>query len=127
MTEPVIWAERLGRHVVKNRANGRCELCRATPVDMSHRVDASDGGPWAPGNLIALCRPHHVWMHHNPILAGCTGAGGGWRLESTADYLARPTFLMTEVGFRWVLLNDAGEYVNHDIVPVLPPGVPYAQ
>jgi len=120
---PPVWSKSLGTRIVKARANDRCELCRATPVDMAHRVDASDGGPWAPANLIALCRRCHDWCHHWPLMAG----DAGWRLKSTADYLAEPVFLMTEIGFRWVRLNDEGEYLNHDIVPVLPPWVPYAQ
>jgi hypothetical protein len=121
------WSKRIGTALVKARANDACELCRERPVDMAHRVDASDGGPWSPSNLIALCRRCHDWTHAQPVLAGSRGHGGGWRLPSTADPREVPAFLWTEIGWRWVLLNDAGEYVNHDIVPVLPPWVPYAQ
>jgi hypothetical protein len=121
------WAESVGRKITAARANGRCELCRAQPIEMSHRIARSARGPWAPGNLIALCNGHHAWLHHEPILAGPMPHGGGWRLPGTAIYLDEPVFLWTEIGFRWVRLNDTGEYLNHDIVPVLPPGTPYAQ
>ena len=111
------------RRIVPARAGGRCEICRAGQIEMAHRIDRSDGGPWSPGNILALCRTCHAWTHQHATWAG----DGGWRLASTSDYLDEPAFVFTDIGMRWVLLNDTGEYIAHDMVPVLPPGVTYAQ
>ena len=49
------------------RANSRCEMCGANPVDPHH---IAGGAPkidnWS--NLIALCRNHHDWCHAEPIV-----------------------------------------------------------
>lgn len=68
------------RGLVLIRCGGRCELpgCRRPPADIHHRRPRRMGGDQRDdvndlANLLAVCRPHHDWIHANPALAGPRG------------------------------------------------------
>ena len=57
MTPPrLAWPEAAGRASVRERSQGRCELCgRAQADGVHHRQPRSAGGSWHPANLLDLC------------------------------------------------------------------------
>lgn len=116
------WTEDRGRAVVRERADGRCEVCRATGTEWSHRVDRSDGGTWDPVNGLLACRRCHAWWHAEPLLA----VQGGWRLPSTADPATAPVWLWTPFGQGWWWLDSEGLYLFGPPQPVRPPWVEVA-
>jgi len=113
------WTEDRARPLVIARSGDRCEIDREPGTDLAHRVDRSDGGTWAPSNLLRLCRKCHAWTHAEPLLA----VEGGWRLRSTDDPATSPAWLWTPYGQAWFVLSDLGDYVFSARPPVLPPWV----
>ena len=48
--------EAQGRRAVRERSQGRCELCGRQPAQgVHHRQPRSAGGTWSPANLLDLC------------------------------------------------------------------------
>lgn len=94
--------EKHARELVAARSGGSCEGCgRPGPIDWSHRVARSQGGPWSASNGLALCRPDHEWAHANPVEARSVG----WMLRRHEDPATAPALLH---GVGWVLLGDDG-------------------
>lgn len=66
----------LGRAVVRERAQGRCEaavegVCTGAHEQTHHRRRRSQKGPGVhdPSNLVAICNACHAWVHANVALA----------------------------------------------------------
>lgn len=83
--------ETTARRIVRERSNGICEGCgRARAASVHHRKPRSQGGPWCPSNLLALCgdgtRGCHGWAEHHPNDARICG----WRVDSHDDPTAVP-------------------------------------
>ena len=98
------------REIVFFRAEDRCERC-AKPgsqvrLDPHHRQPVSRGGPDAVSNLACLCAECHDWAHNKEPL---TATGLGFLVPSRADPERRAMLLR---GVRWVLLDDAGGYIE---------------
>lgn len=99
------------RRVVRERAAGKCELCRRQATNWAHRVGRGQGGLWTPSNGILLCGSGttgcHGWTTHERNHARV----GGWIVDSgehPADvrvWLAPVTLLPG-----WYRLDDAGCY-----------------
>lgn len=47
--------EREVRRIVRDRSGGACEICGVPAESMHHRRFRSQGGPWAPSNILHLC------------------------------------------------------------------------
>jgi hypothetical protein len=54
-----VWDERATREAVPGRSGGRCEYCRGAGTEMHHRIARSQGGLWAPSNILHLCHEDH--------------------------------------------------------------------
>lgn len=68
------WTQPTTREAVAGRSMGYCELrCGAAATNMHHRVNASQGGWWAPANILHLCGSgttgDHGYYTHEPQLA----------------------------------------------------------
>lgn len=105
--------------IVMDRALGFCEIgyvCdgaylsgrRGYEWDLHHRRPASSGGsrlPWvhAPSNLLAACRPDHLFVESNRL----------WSLERgllIASGVARALTTVVDCRHGRVLLDDAGTF-----------------
>lgn len=52
------------RHIVFERDSYTCVLCERGATDAHHVIPRSRGGRNVPHNLVSLCRPHHMKLHH---------------------------------------------------------------
>ena len=63
--------------IIAERSGGRCEariLCNGAPADdPQHVVPRSQGRNDAPENLLAICRPCHIWAGLHPKAAHLAG------------------------------------------------------
>lgn len=92
------------RRIVKARSNGVCEICGGSQAtDMHHRRNRSQGGQWAPENLMHLCHPHHMHITTHPAQA----REQGWSVPSWAD---PATTLVWIYAREYVLLTPNGDY-----------------
>lgn len=100
--------EKLARRLVRERAEGRCEVCWIAPgTDTHHRRNRSQGGKWEPENLMLLCHSHHMWITVNPKRA----REQGWTVPSYADPATTPVWV---AGRELVFLTPDGNYENPD-------------
>ena len=94
--------ERHAKSVVRTRSGGVCEGCgKRRAAEWSHRVNASQGGPWHPTNGLHLCLWCHDWLHDNILAARALG----WSLQRHQDPAAEP---VTHAQFGRVFLNNDG-------------------
>lgn len=94
--------ERKARQIVKERSEGRCEVCWTAPgTDMHHRKNRSQGGTWTPENLMHLCHVHHMHITVNPR----TSREQGWTVPSYADPARTPVWI---AGRGWSHLRSDG-------------------
>jgi hypothetical protein len=58
------------RRAARDRDNGRCRFpgCESRRVDLHHVVYWANGGPTDLGNLISLCKAHHLLVHERGYL-----------------------------------------------------------
>lgn len=94
------------RQLVKDRANGMCELCDArlgVRWECHHRKLRSRGGQDSAANLVALCFLCHRRCHSHVAWA----EEHGWIVSSFADPATVPVALREK---RWVRLNATGGY-----------------
>lgn len=104
--------EARARGIVAERSGGVCEVCgSARATNMHHRLNRSQGGTWAPSNLLHLCGSGttgcHGFITCNPAAAGHSGAA----LQSHQDPATTPVQLITWLGgVRPYLLGDDGTY-----------------
>lgn len=103
--------ERQARVIIAERCGGRCERCGAPQYTVHHRRKKSQGGPWEPANLLALCGSGttgcHGFVEANPKFAHDMGywLRHGEHYELTAVWLWG----------RWMLPpNDGGPMVEVD-------------
>lgn len=102
--------ERAARKIVRERADGRCEVCSsARGTDMHHRRNRSQGGRWTPENLMLLCHSHHMWITVNPKQS----REQGWSVPSWAD---PATTLVWIYGREYVHLTTGGDYTTKEVV-----------
>jgi hypothetical protein len=100
--------ENTARRIVRERAEGRCEICwTAIGTDMHHRKNRSQGGVWSPENLMLLCHTDHMWITVNPRMA----REQGWAVPSHADPANTLAWI---AGREYVLLTTTGNYENRD-------------
>lgn len=93
--------EARARQLVAARSGGQCELDAADPAtDMHHRKNRSQGGAWAPSNLLHICREHHTWITTHPVLA----CKQGWAVRRGGD----PATVPARLAQGWALLDDLG-------------------
>lgn len=101
--------EREARRIVAERCGGRCERCGVPQYTCHHRRKKSQGGPWSPSNLLAVCGHGTAGCHGeieaNPMWAHARG------LWLRAGEL--PEVTPVELFGRWVLLTDDGEYCEY--------------
>lgn len=91
------------RHLVVDRARGRCEVCRSQAEVIHHRRLRGIGGstvPWIndPANLLALCTYCHGHVHAFPTESYDLGL-----LVSYADH---PAEIPARIWCGLVLLDD---------------------
>ena len=93
---------------VRNRAGGRCERCgKAGQLEAAHRKSRAQGGPWAPSNLIALCRLCHAESHHRPAWS----MQHGFMVPRNGNPAEVPVqVLVWGLMPAMVLLDDEGQY-----------------
>lgn len=100
--------ERTARQIIAERCGGRCERCGQPQYTVHHRRKRSQGGTWAPSNLLAVCgdgaRGCHGHIEANPTWAH---AMGFW-LRAGQTSLTAPVWLWG----RQVLLTDDGGYTT---------------
>lgn len=74
--------EKRGREAVKQRSGGVCEVgipevCMGRGHTIHHRKNRSQGGTWAPSNLLHLCgdgtRGCHGWITEHPATSYIRG------------------------------------------------------
>lgn len=95
------------RRIVAERCGGRCERCGASEYTVHHRRKRSQGGPWLPSNLLAVCG-HGTAGCHGLIEANPTWANGqGLWLFAGEVPDQTPVILWG----RGVLLTDDGLYL----------------
>jgi len=72
------------RRAVRERDRYRCQFpgCESRKTDIHHIRHWSKGGPTRLGNLILLCRAHHVLIHDGGYVI--TAAAGGFRFSTQA-------------------------------------------
>ena len=131
-TAKKVWAENAGRWATRDRSGGRCEVSQwDRGVECSHRLARSQGGTWAPWNLLDLDGLLHRWLHDNPHLA----VAGGWHVLPGVDPLTVPVWLARPWPGWWIfrIPRDGGPHVLepwapadglHHPQPVLPGWVP---
>jgi hypothetical protein len=103
---PVWSSESRARRIVRERAEGRCELgCGMPGHDWSHRRARVHGGLWYPTNGALACRRCHAACEAFPVLADI----GGWRIvHRDPDPGTAPIYLQA-LGDRptgWYFLTD---------------------
>lgn len=95
--------EREGRRLVAERSEGLCEICAcAAAREWHHRQNRSQGGMWAAGNGMHLCRWDHAFITEHPAVA----YRNGWSVRSGQDPTVVPVLRR---GVR-VLFDDFGEF-----------------
>lgn len=99
--------EKRARRIVRERADGRCEIGHELGTDMHHRKNRSQGGQWSPENLMLLCHEHHMRITVNPTLA----RSQGWSVPSWDD---PTTTLVWIFGREFVLLTPSGDYITSE-------------
>lgn len=118
MTEPLphliplprrTWSEAAGRRLLYARSAGdtlvrQCEGCGSTlGLEASHREAAGRGGSWRPSNLLDLCWGcHREHAHRYPLIARALG----WHLDTGADPLTSPVWLIRPLPGFWLLRDD---------------------
>ncbi|WP_158170948.1 HNH endonuclease [Rhodococcus sp. JT-3] len=104
-------AEKNGRRIVKERSGGYCEvrirgICTGRAESVHHRKNRSQGGSWAPSNLLHLCgdgvRGCHGWITEHPALS----YDNGWAVRGCNVPAEEPVFVARGL----VLLDDTGNY-----------------
>ena len=109
--------EKRGRGIAKERSNGLCEVhisgvCTGVGQTVHHRKNRSQGGTWAPSNLLHLCgdgtRGCHGWITLNPLKS----RDKGWSVRRCAE--PSEERLLTWQG--WVLFADDGgiEFLSNE-------------
>jgi hypothetical protein len=98
----VRWSENAGREALAERCQGRCEGCgRVWHGQACHRLRKSQGGGWAPHNLLALCGSgttgcHGLIGHGQGTTGGGFVANGlGWEVEPGQDPELRAVWILT--------------------------------
>lgn len=99
------------RPIVRARSGGSCELCGHPAVQQHHRRNRSQGGEWAPSNILHLCVRCHELIGRNiktALVLGHTiqGTKAVPALESVWLYTATDVRERLEV---W--LDDQGNYL----------------
>jgi 5-methylcytosine-specific restriction endonuclease McrA len=101
-------AEVKARKVVRARSSGLCELDGRTPAtEMHHRKNRSQGGAWAPSNLLHLCSAHHLHVTTHPQAS----REQGWAVPSHREPSGVPVWL-ARLG--WAFLDDQGNYETEE-------------
>lgn len=102
------FSETRGRTIARDRSGGICEVqkpgvCTYRAESMHHRKNRSQGGTWAPSNLLHTCgdgtRGCHGWITEHPEPA----RGPGWAVLSGWDPAAVAVLYRGELRF---LLED---------------------
>lgn len=96
--------ERECRRIVTERAQGRCERCGFyRPLTMHHRRKRSQGGPWSPANIVAVCG-------HGTL--GCHGRVEAQPAEANAEgfwlMAGEPPHTPLRYRGHWAVLTDDG-------------------
>lgn len=100
------------KDLLGERSGGVCEKCGQRPAqDPHHRNGRRAGGTSDEAinnlsNLLALCRPCHIWVTENPLWA----VGRGWSVLSWQDPAAVPVRLWHGT----YLLDDEGGMLPHN-------------
>lgn len=103
--------ERNGRRIVKERSGGYCEvrihgICTGRAESVHHRKNRSQGGNWAPSNLLHLCgdgvRGCHGWITENPAAS----YANGWAVRGCWN----PEWIDVHLGREVVRLDNEGNY-----------------
>jgi hypothetical protein len=103
-----LWSsESRAKRIVRERAEGRCEMgCGMPGHDWSHRRSRAQGGPWHPANGALACRRcHRACEVDAPILADL----GGWRIvHRDPDLTTAPVYLQAwgDRSAGWYLLTE---------------------
>lgn len=94
--------ERNGRKVAKARSEGICEIHGNHPAsDIHHRQNRSQGGSWAPSNLLHICHAVHMALTVQPQRA----MEQGWTVRSGRNPADVPLWL---AGRGFAFLDDNG-------------------
>lgn len=123
-------SEKTARAIVSERSYGWCEIaidnvCTGSLQSIHHRGKRSQGGSWAPSNLLAACgdgtRGCHGWVEANPAKANALGL---W-LFAGQQPQETPVYMRWNGTRSWWLLDDHGMLVwQHqtfdDVVPAAP-------
>lgn len=100
--------EKACRRVVAARSGGLCEICgHCRAATMHHRRKRSQGGPWAPSNVLHLCGDGTTGCHGLITNTRTVFYARGWLVHSWDDWALTPVRLAA-VGL--VLLDDSGMY-----------------
>jgi hypothetical protein len=97
------------RDLVRKRSGGTCERCSVRLAEsMHHRRFRSQGGPWAPSNILHLCGDGTTGCHG--VLTNTKGQrdefeAAGWIVPSHADWRETPVLRHGEFV---ILLDDGG-------------------
>jgi 5-methylcytosine-specific restriction endonuclease McrA len=107
------WTQARCRPIVYARAGlgdpqaARCEKCgSAGPLSMDHLKNRSQGGDWAPSNIVVLCGDGVLGCHGWKTLYPTEARAQGWRLLRD-DPVGVVPILHHALGMR-VRLDDEG-------------------
>lgn len=101
------------RRLVAERSGGLCEMvvphqCSGRARSLHHRRKASQGGAWAPANILAACGSGttgcHGWVEAHPHDAN---ANGWWLFTGELPELT-PAYLSWRGVRDWYQLGDDG-------------------
>lgn len=116
-------SEAVGRAIVYERSQRRCEVCTRPAESVHHRM--KDGRPWDPANLLSLCgdgtRRCHAWIEQHPRHAMLLGL---W-IPRGATYLNIPAYLSPAMWWRaWWIPDNDGCWTYADQPPADHPDTP---
>lgn len=90
----------------------RCERCGASsPLTCHHRRNRSQGGLWAPSNIIVLCGSGTQKCHGHVTANPAEARSEGWSLQAGDDPLLVP--IMHHALGMLVLLDDEGMLIPY--------------
>ena len=113
------WSEEAGRHIVTQRSGGRCEaavpgICMGAAQSVHHRIKRSQGGTWAPSNLLHVCGDGtigcHGWIEHHPAKA----REHGLDLPAGADTTTETCHMRWECHYGWWFIDNEGMVLFDD-------------
>jgi len=113
--------EAAARKIIYARSGGVCEICGRRAESIQHRTNRSQGGTWAPSNLLHLCGSGgegrsrcHGWLTVSPTYARALGLGS---LPAGCDPADWPMYVRPSMFPRgWWRADDLGMWI-----PALPP------